>query len=428
MPHQQYSLSEWCEVLENRYPEEIQLGLKRVSKLVKKLQLQPKVPVITVAGTNGKGSTVRSLEAIYQAVGYRVASYTSPHLIHFNERICINQKPCTDEEICRAFCDIERFRGDVPLSYFEFITVAALWHFKQSALDVIILEVGLGGRLDATNAIDADVAIITTVDLDHQTTLGDTKEAIAKEKAGIIRPNKPVIFGDTSVPEAVVSHASALNAPLYCLERDYQFEVVRGEMNLSLADGQEYHLPLPNIHLKSAAAALLATDLLKTALPLDKTAWRDAMNHVFIPGRKHAIHQPVNTVLDVAHNPQSALELAQFLKQYIKIGGEKPRVHAVFSALMEKDIRGIIRVIKDDIDTWYPARLSSKRATEPGTLLNLLTIETGKEHTFCYPDPLQAYRAAIKHAHKCDIIVVFGSFLTVSPVLSAIQAEERGDL
>ena len=209
------SLSECLHHLENRHAEEVQLGLTRIKTVAKRLNLlNLDATIVTVAGTNGKGSTVAALEAVYKAAGYQVASYTSPHLIEFNERIRVNQQPIKDQELCAAFTVIEDARDTINLTYFEMTTLAALWHFKQLTLDVIILEVGVGGRLDATNIIDSDLAIITTVDLDHQDYLGDTKEAIGYEKAGILRPNTPFIYADTTAPpESITKQAQLLNAP-----------------------------------------------------------------------------------------------------------------------------------------------------------------------------------------------------------------------
>ena len=417
------SLADWLRLLENRHSQEIQLGLERVKRVAEGLGLHnTDVPVITVAGTNGKGSTVASLEAIYRAAGYRVASYTSPHLLVFNERICINQQPITDAHLCAAFDYIEQGRGSVHLTYFETVTLAALWYFKQCKLDLIILEVGMGGRLDATNIIDADLAIITTVDLDHQAYLGDTKELIGHEKAGILRKNRPVIYADNSPPASVVASAQLLNAPLYCLDVDYSFHTTPTGLHVRCPSGEQLNLPLPRINLKAAVAAIIATTCMQSVLPVTSAHCSEAMRTVFIKGRQQVIFNQVTTVLDVAHNPQAALLLADFMQRMKPQG----KVHAVFSALQDKDLCGLIKPMHACVDFWYPAVLSGKRAaTELLILAAFRAANDAIPVPVCFNNPLAAYQEAMHRAKPGDVIVVYGSFFMVSAIMAANECTNQ---
>ncbi len=248
--------------------------------------LNPNTKIITVAGTNGKGSTVASLEAIYWAAGYQVASYSSPHLLAFNERIKINRQPISAQQLCDAFCVIEEARSaiNVHLTYFEVATLAALWHFKQHCLDLIILEVGLGGRLDATNIIDADLAIITTIDFDHQTFLGNTKEAIGFEKAGILRANKPLIFADNNPPKSILKQAHAHNTPLYLYGREYNY-LLRANGLQFVTSEQIIDLPQPQLHCNAVAAAIMASICLQTLLPVQYSQLMQGIKSASLMGR-----------------------------------------------------------------------------------------------------------------------------------------------
>lgn len=416
-----FSIDEWLSYLENSHQQEIQLGLTRVREVAETLNLRDtKAKVISIAGTNGKGSTVAALEAIYLSAGYQVGSYTSPHLLEFNERIKINHKPISDEDLCRAFTAIEQGRAKIDLTYFEIATLAALWHFKQQDLDLIILEVGLGGRLDATNIVDSDLAIITTVDLDHQAFLGDNKEAIGFEKAGILRASKPFIFADKNPPLSIVNQAAELQTSSYFYGQDYDYQLKDELIELKFQD-KVIGLPKPKLHLNSAMAAVIASLLLKENLPLNHHNWQQALATTFIPGRLQLIHSKIRTLIDVAHNPQAAKHLAQFIKNYFP----KSKIYAVFSALADKDIPGLVEPLLDYVDHWMPALLSAKRAASREQLA--MAFNMFKLSPICYNNPLLAYEEALTLVNPDDIIVVYGSFYTVAAIMELIQRQSAVD-
>ena len=408
------TLAEWLELLENRHDEEIQLGLSRIQVVAKRLDLLHfDAKLITVAGTNGKGSTIATLEAIYVAAGYQVASYTSPHLLVFNERIRVNQIPITDKKLSDAFVVIEEGRGDIHLTYFEMVTLAAFWVFKQLKLDVILLEVGLGGRLDATNIIDSDLAIITTIDFDHQAYLGHTKEAIGYEKAGILRENKPYIYADDAPPESVIEKGILLNAPRIC----YSFKTNSDSLQIRSSSGEVIEVSKPCINFKAATAAIMASAYLNSSLPVTNAEWNEAMQNVHISGRQQVVKGPITTIFDVAHNPQAVSLLADFIRSY----QPKGKVHAVFAGLKDKDLCGLIRPMHFYVDFWYPTALSGKRAASGSMLLAAMKAENCSVST-CFNTPKAAYQAARQSANSDDLIVVYGSFLTVSAVMSTDNA------
>lgn len=415
-----FSLADWLYHLEHRYQDEIQLGLVRVNNAASRLHVLPlDVPVITVAGTNGKGSTVAALEAIYLAAGYRVATYTSPHLLKFNERIRINGQSITDEQLCALFLRIEQCRDDIPLTYFEMTTLAALCYFKASRLDVIILEVGMGGRLDATNIVDADLAIITTIDLDHQAYLGETKEAIGAEKAGILRPHRPCVYADESPPVTILEQARLLNARLYQLGVDYSFKTKDDQVLISSPSGRDMSIPLPRINTKAAVSAIIASTLLSERLPVSEVDWQTAMQCVYLAGRQQVVeNEGVTTIFDVAHNPQAVSLLATFIDRY----QPKNRVYAVFSGLKDKDLGGLIKPMRAYVDCWFPATLRGKRASSASLLLKALT-EAECMTEPCFDNPKTAYEAALKAVEPGDLIVVYGSFLTVHAIITAKEQE-----
>ncbi|RUR19771.1 bifunctional tetrahydrofolate synthase/dihydrofolate synthase [Legionella sp. km535] len=415
-PSSEWDLNQWLLNLESRHAQEIQLGLTRIRAVAKELDLLAlDCKIITVAGTNGKGSTVSALETIYHTAGYRVGAYTSPHLIQFNERIRVNLKPIADKDLCHAFQVIEQGRDDVHLTYFEMTTLAALWYFKNQHLDVLILEVGLGGRLDATNIIDTDLAIITTIDYDHQEFLGTTLEAIGNEKAGILRLKKPFIYADVNPPASILHVAKDLDSPSFLYSRNFSFQLHESIWSFDFAGRTISELPIPCIQLKSASAAISACLLLEGELPVSNEHYRAAMKSLFLPGRLQLCKRGDVTVLyDVSHNPQSARLLAERVK-HLRI---KSKVHAVFSALRDKDIFGLIIPLRDCVDRWYPAQLDNKRAASADFLLSQFKgAEIGAD--LCYNSPLLAFEQAWNNAEAGDLIVVYGSFFTVSQVMAA---------
>lgn len=418
----QWTLADWLTDLEMRNSQEIQLGLARIADVARRLELQsPCCPVITVAGTNGKGSTVTALEHIYHAAGYKAGVYTSPHLIHFNERIRVSLIPIADDDLCQAFIQIEEARGQTVLTYFEMTTLAALWYFKKKSVDIIILEVGLGGRLDATNIIDADLSIITTIDFDHQDYLGTTLEAIAYEKAGILRSGKPFIYADINPPAAINEAALQRSAPGYFLAQDYSLNAGENSWSFYYQDQVMDALPKPSIQLKSAAAAIMATYLLAPRLPVFLSHIQSAMRHIFIPGRLQLEKGRISILYDVSHNPQAVNLLANTLRLWDK----KTKIHAVFSALKDKDILGLIKPLKEYVDFWYPAQLDVKRAISTDLLLSCFN-NAEIFVKICYNDPLLAFKAALNQTQSGDLIVVYGSFFTVSYVM-AVQPNRRFD-
>ncbi|MCX7116575.1 MAG: bifunctional folylpolyglutamate synthase/dihydrofolate synthase [Legionellales bacterium] len=410
------SLNDWLTHLENAHSQEIQLGLTRIKTVAFRLGLLVwDAKIITVAGTNGKGSTVASLEAIYATAGFRVATYTSPHLLRFNERIKVDCKPISDHDLCQLFLAIEKERQEIVLSYFEMTTLAALLYFKSFVLDVIILEVGLGGRMDATNILEPDLCIITTVDLDHQLFLGETIEAIGYEKAGILRANTPLIYADTSPPLSVLGEIKRLNTPLYQLGTHYSFNVSATELQLTYL-GNKVCFPRPNINLKAASAAVMAVLCLLPSLPVSMGKIAEAFMSVALLGRQQVIGSEIKTIFDVAHNPQAVQLLANFVQNHERKG----RIFAVFSGLQDKDLCGLIKPMKKWVDFWYPCLLTGKRAASESILLSAIHAENCHTSS-CFSSPWVAYQEVLQKIKPKDLIVVYGSFLTVGAILAKLE-------
>ncbi|KTD51584.1 bifunctional protein FolC [Legionella quinlivanii] len=411
------TLKQWLNELENRHVQEIQLGLSRIKRVADELDLlNPGPIVITVAGTNGKGSVVATLEEIYSNSGYRVGVYTSPHLIAFNERIRINKKAIEDEQLENYFELIDFARKDTALTFFEMATLAALLHFEQHDLDLVVLEVGLGGRLDATNIIDNDLAIITTVDFDHQEYLGTSLDAIGTEKAGILRSNRAFIGAASDLPSSVLKRAMDVAKPVFINGQDYSYKIADDILEINFQT-QLLQFPKPHLHPDSVVAAVIASKILSEKLPVEDKDIAISIKSVHLPARLQMIEQnDKRLLLDVAHNPQSARFLAEFVTQQ-KIHGN---IHAVFSALNDKDIKGIVEPLLPLVDYWYPARLESKRACVAEQLLKELpeNIEQTKGY---FSSPEEAYEAAFRQAKAGDLIIAFGSFILVGAVLNAVS-------
>lgn len=418
-PQLDWSLSKWLDFLENRHFKEVQLRLVNAEKVAKILELLTwDIPVITIAGTNGKGSTVASLVAIYTAASYRVGSFTSPHLLQFNERICVNKKPIDDATLCEIFHQIEKARGDIELTYFETSFLAALLYFKTSSLDVLILEVGVGGRLDATNIIDSDLAIITTIDIDHQDYLGNDKETIGFEKAGIMRPYKTCIYADYFPPDSIKKHANKLNVNLICNGKDYLYKECKDKLTISFGEADFISIPTPKVNLQSVVAAIVASRYLSNILPVTDKHLFAAMSNLQLLGRLQLVAGDINILYDVSHNPQAVKLLADFIiKQKIK-----GSVHVIFSGLMDKDLVGMINPMSKIVDYWYPAILYGKRASSENMLVDALQLTTGKQY-ICYKNPMQAFNFAMQQAKYGDLIVVYGSFILVGDVMRNLTDE-----
>ena len=399
----------------------INLCMKNINVVATTLDLlKPGVPVITVAGTNGKGSTLAMLSEIYSAAGYSVGCYTSPHLLTANERIKINQQMVADHDLYDALSQLDAARQDISLTYFESMTLAALLLFKAAKVQVILLEVGMGGRLDATNIIDANVAVITTIALDHQEYLGDTIEAIGREKAGILRRNQAFIYADEAVPVSILEQASALDLNMLAFKQDYQVNVTPDKLGIlfsPLVDWQWF--TRPNLHIQAAAAAVMASKQLLDRLPVSPEHWEQAMCSVQVDARQQLVQGTVSVLYDVAHNPQAVEYLAGWF-QHNHIAG---RVHAVFSALQDKDLAGLITPMRMLVDAWYPACLSGPRASSQQQLLEAFKVNNIIPKD-CFMDPAAAYYAAKQRAVPGDLILVYGSFLTVSAVMTECNKNE----
>ena len=426
-PDASTSLDDWLRYLEGLHAKAIDLGLERVSEVARRLDIQLDAVKFVVGGTNGKGSTCAMLEAMLLAAGYKVGLYTSPHLIHFNERVRINGELVTDQMLVEQFHVIETARGEISLSYFEYTTLAALRLFAQSRLDAVVLEVGLGGRLDAVNIVDADCAIITSVDLDHMDYLGDTREAIGFEKAHIYRAGRPAICSDPVPPQSVPDYAAQIGADLWLFGRDFNYSGDRQQWAYGGRSQRRAALAYPALRganqLLNASAALAALESVRDRLSVPQQAVRLGLAQASLPGRFQILPGQPLVILDVAHNPHAAAVLAQNLDNM----GFHPYTYAVFGMLSDKDIAGVVAKMGSRIDHWYCAGLPGPRGVAGEALAeqvraSLPAAPAGGEApgVQACSDPAAAFAAARESAGENDRIVVFGSFLTVSAVLQAL--------
>ncbi len=437
---QELDLNGWLQHLEKLHPSTIELGLARVSRVASQMQLDfGNAKVLTVGGTNGKGSSVTMLAGILRAAGYQAVTYTSPHIRLYNERVGLNDRLATDAELCAGFTAVEQARGDISLTYFEFGTLAAFWLFAQHKPDFIILEVGLGGRLDAVNIIDADVSLLTNVDLDHIDWLGDTRDKIGYEKAGIFRTGKPAVYGERSMPDSVRDFAAANHIPL--LQQGRQF-------GWSEADecwdwyGEDLHgnrvtltaLPRNGFPLDNAAAVLQV--LHKLPLTLARVAIDRGLAEAELAGRfQKKLHNGVRVILDVAHNPHAAANLAANIRKHLA----GCRVVMVLGMLGDKDSASVVRLLAPAVSHIYAASLGGERGSAAAFLYNHARA-LGYQDITCYPGPVEAFEAACKAAINTQgtesvvetvvekrvetavetVVVVTGSFFTISAVLEII--------
>ena len=413
------TLADWLAHCERLHAKNIELGLERVNAVAERMGIKFDCPVITVAGTNGKGSTCAMLESIAMHGGWRTGVYTSPHLVHFEERCRIGGESVQAAALLPHFARVEAARGDVSLTYFEFTTLAIMGLMAASGLDLAILEVGLGGRLDAVNIIDTDCAIITSIDLDHMDFLGPDRDSIGTEKAGIMRAGKPAIVSDPSPPQSVISHAQAIGADLWQLGEDFQFSGDKQQWSWS-GRGRRYSgLAYPALRganqLANAAGVLAALTALRERVPVTAQAVRNGLAMVELPGRFQIVPGQPALVLDVAHNPHAVAALAANLDAM----GFFPNTHAVFGAMADKDLEGIFKRLLPLVERWYFTDLPGPRAAKAADLhalwqrLNTRTDVVASSHQ----DPVQALSAAVANADPADRILVFGSFLTVGGVL-----------
>lgn len=459
-------LKSWLSYIENLHPKSIAMGLERTQQVLSVLAFNLDFKIITVGGTNGKGSTCAMLEQIYAQAGYRVGCYTSPHLIRYNERVRVNLQEVSDADLCTAFAAIEtaRVKANVALTYFEVGSLAAMWHFMTQALDVVILEVGLGGRLDTVNAFDADCAIVTSIDLDHQEFLGDTREKIAFEKAAIYRPNTPAICGDNVPPSSLVDYAKAINAQFLSIheafaysestahENQYWIFHTHALLEQSMLSRQKnavqssefelkIELPAPNLsgyyQLNNAACAIAAVQSLQAYLPVAVPHIAQAMLQVTLAGRFQTVLSRPHVILDVAHNPHAARALNENLQTLIApnvlIDGalalDDCKIIAVFAMLADKDIQGVVDTLAPAIDAWFVAPIDHLRGASIDDLSTALLRANVQKNINCFTAVNAAYNAAIINAEtrieqgENVKIIVFGSFFTVAAVMEVIASK-----
>ena len=413
------TLPEWLAHCAAMHPKTMDLSLERTVEVARRLGIAFKVPVITVAGTNGKGSTCAMLESITRHAGYRTGLYQKPELVHFEERCRVNGAAVAADELVPHFAAVEAARGDITLTQFEFSTLAIARLLSQAALDVVILEVGLGGRFDSVNAFDADCAVITSIALDHVEYLGPDRESIGLEKAQIMRPGRPAIVGDPLPPSSVVAHAEAIGADLWRVGRDFNHSGDRQQWRWS-GRGRRYSgMSYPALRganqLLNAAGAIAALESLRSRLPITAQAVRTGLAMVELPGRFQIVPGQPALVLDVAHNPQAVAALAANLDAM----GFFPRTHAVFGAMRDKDIAALLEKIAPLIDVWHVCALPTPRAATTDELVALVQAATAGRSVLIQPHrgPAEALRRAAATADPVDRIVVFGSFYTVGGVL-----------
>jgi dihydrofolate synthase/folylpolyglutamate synthase len=420
------TLPDWLALLESRHAEvHIDMGLGRVRAVKERMGLQFKCPVIMVAGTNGKGSTCAMLESILLRAGYRVGLYIKPHFLDFNERARLNGEMASDAALVEAFDAVEAQRGEVDLTYFEFTTLAIMHLLSKSEIDVAILEVGLGGRLDAVNVVDADVSIVTSIDIDHKDYLGETREEIGFEKAGIFRPGKPAICSDPVPPQSLIKHAEEIGAELWLLGRDFNYQGDKQQWSYGGRSVRRNSLAYPALRganqLLNASAALAALEALRLQLPVGAQEARTGLALVELPGRFQVLPGRPTVILDVAHNPHAAAALAQNIGNM----GFAPFTFAVFGIMQDKDIDGVVGALAPHVDHWCVADLPSPRsanATELAASLAARRPAGAAPDEFsatAFANPEEAFANAMSRAGENDRIVVFGSFYTVAGVMAA---------
>ena len=405
------TLADWLAWIAHIHPSEIALGLLRVKAVAKAMGLgQPSCPVIIVGGTNGKGSCVAALEKVYLSSGFQTGVFTSPILFRHNEMVRLNGQEAEDELFVRAYQKIEAARKNISLTPFEYHTLAAFSILSQHALDVWILEVGLGGRLDAVNIMDASVALITSIGIDHVAYLGETRELIGFEKAGIFRPKAPIVCGDPEPPTSLRKQAEKMGAPFYQQGKDFTYALSEESWSWRSQETCYQHLPYSQLYLQNLSSALMVVALLQTRLPVTEKVIQDSIQSVYLPGRMEKCFAPQLHIFDVAHNPHAVTLLAELLAKL----PSKGKTYAVFSMLSDKDLVGSIEAIKGAIGEWYVAPLEVARGATQALLKAAFEKVALKPHFF--KTLTKAYEAAKSQAQSTDRIIIFGSFHTVAAV------------
>ena len=415
------SLSDWLDWQETLHVKDIELGLERVQSVAQAMGLfKPPYTVISVAGTNGKGSSVALIDAVLTAAGYKTGCYTSPHLISYNERLRISGKNVSDEALCDAFDRIDRARNGLTLTYFEFGTLAAFDIFQRTDIDVGIFEVGLGGRLDAVNLLDADIALVTAIDIDHIDWLGEDRDSIAREKAGIFRHGTPAICSDPKPPQSLIDRAAALQSPLFCIGRDFEYVVSDNDWTWHYDSLTYADLPKPKLcgdhQLQNAAGVLMVFKLIAEKHPINNNALRTGLKALELPGRFQVIPGAIQYVLDVAHNRQAARVLAQNLTRLPRA----KTTHILIGMLRDKDRRAVFQELRDVADVWHVATLNTTRGAGSETLAKELTELGVSKPIVTYESVAHAFADVVSAASSGDRVLVTGSFLTVGEAMRGL--------
>ena len=414
------TLADWLRYIEQSHPiEKIELGLQRVSDVARRGNLAA-LPgkVVLIAGTNGKGTTARTLEQLLLVQGYRVGVYSSPHLLRFNERLRLNGQDVADNAWVEAFQLVEQLRQDIPLTYFEFTTLVAFAILRAEQPDFCLIEVGLGGRLDATNIVEPDISVVTTVDLDHQAFLGPDRETIGREKAGVFRPAKIAVCGDLQPPQSIAAVAESTGAKLLQLNRDYHYQQTADGWQWQGLRQQRHQLPLPQVPMQNVATSLTVLEQLEV-LP-DSELLQQEISRLCLPGRMQWLRQQPAVLLDVAHNPQSAAYLAAQL-QRLKPGYR--RVYALVGMLKDKDLTQALLPLTTCVDEWHLVSLPGVRGAASELLAAALQGVAPAARAVQHPELAEAYRQVLATAAQQDLVVVFGSFVTVAGILALPQEE-----
>ncbi len=414
--------------MESLHPRDVELRLDRMHPVAERLDLK-RAPcaLITVGGTNGKGSTVAFLEHCLHAAGYRVGAYTSPHLLRYNERVRAATRDATDAELIASFEAVESARQTVPLTYFEFGTLAAMQHFRARKTDIAVLEVGLGGRLDAVNLWDADVSVVTSIGIDHTEWLGTTRESIGREKAGIFRPDRPAVIGDPDPPASLVAHAHGIGARVLRYGADFQAERQAAQWNFRAAGVTRSGLAVPAMRgayqLRNAACALMALECLRDRFPVTQSQVRRGLATAVLPGRFQTLPGLPVRVLDVAHNAEAAAVLADNLRVQPVAG----RTFAVCAMLQDKPVEEVARLLAPLVHEWFVAGLTGARGMTGETLAERLRAAGVNVPVRLHDNVAAAWRAAVASAQPDDRVLGFGSFHTVGDILATLQREAGDD-